>query len=320
MSAQDPDLKTLAGIMNQLSDIENDATVTPLQDRYAALLNAVDAAKTAPSQSATPAPGAGSKDPGTIDPNKLKRFKELLAKAKAKGNTTAGAAAGGAAGAALGAANPLKNDPISANALPRKDGPVAKESLSESEIIARLRQQLENIENRGANDEQVDEFIGSAIRGLGALGKGAMSMGKNFMGGLKGAATTGGRTATGQFAKAGKGAKMANTAGKAISKNPVKTSLATGVAGAGLGYALGGKPGDPSATIADAPATKPAQSATPKPDNSTAGGPTAGGPIGSLDQAESDELLALEKELGVHMGRLPELDNALLDYEALTKQ
>jgi hypothetical protein len=109
--------------------------------------------------------------------------------------------------------------------------------------------------------------------------------------------------------------------GKAVKANPGKTALATGVAGAGLGYALGGKPGDPSATIADAPATKPAQSATPKPDNSTAGGPGAGsGPIGSLDQAESDELLALEKELGVHMGRLPELDNALLDYEALTKQ
>jgi hypothetical protein len=105
--------------------------------------------------------------------------------------------------------------------------------------------------------------LGAALRGIGALGKGAMSMGKNFMGGLKGAATTGGRTATGQFAKAGKGAKMANTAGKAISKNPVKTSLATGVAGAGLGYALGGKPGeDPTTTIADTN-KKPNQSATP---------------------------------------------------------
>jgi hypothetical protein len=327
---EDPDLKALANIMNQLSDIENDPKVKPLQDRYAALLNAVDTAKKAASQSATPAPGADSKDPGTIDPNKLKRFKELLAKAKARDKVKSGAAAGGAAGAALGAANPLKNDPISANALPRKDGPVAKESLSESEIIARLRQQLENIENRGADDEQVDEFIGSAIRGLGALGKGAMSMGKNFMGGLKGAATTGGRTATGQFAKAGKGAKMANTAGKAISKNPVKTSLATGVAGAGLGYAAGGGSGsDPTTTVVDNPPVKPNQSATPKPvstgapavDDQTAGGPGAGGGlIGALDQAESDELLALEKELGVHMGRLPELDNALLDYEALTKQ
>jgi hypothetical protein len=330
---EDPDLKALANIMNQLSDIENDPKVKPLQDRYAALLNAVDTAKKAASQSATPTPGTGSKDPGTIDPNKLKRFKELLAKAKDKaksGAVAGGAAAGGAAGAALGAANPLKNDPISANALPRKDGPVAKESLSESEIIARLRQQLENIENRGADDEQVDEFIGSAIRGLGALGKGAMSMGKNFMGGLKGAATTGGRTATGQFAKAGKGAKMANTAGKAISKNPVKTSLATGVAGAGLGYALGGKPGDPSTTVVDTD-PKPNQSATPTPRPNAGAGAAAGGAadadaasntglIGALDQAESDELLALEKELGVHMGRLPELDNALLDYEALTKQ
>lgn len=328
MSAQDPDLKTLAGIMNQLSDIENDATVTPLQDRYAALLNAVDAAKTAPSQSATPAPGAGSKDPGTIDPNKLKRFKELLAKAKAKGNTTAGAAAGGAAGAALGAANPLKNDPISANALPRKDGPVAKESLSESEIITRLRQQLENIENRGADDEQVDEFIGSAIRGLGALGK-AVKTG-----------FTGAPVATGKLTKSGapqmtsqssqKFAKAmaarpglergAYGLGKAVKANPGKTALATGVAGAGLGYALGGKPGEDPTTQLLQNLKKPNQSATPKPDNSTAGGPTAGGPIGSLDQAESDELLALEKELGVHMGRLPELDNALLDYEALTKQ
>jgi hypothetical protein len=326
---EDPDLKALANIMNQLSDIENDPKVKPLQDRYAALLNAIDTAKkAATSQSATPAPGA--KDPGTIDPNKLKRFKELLAKAKARDKVKSDAAAGGAAGAALGAANPLKNDPISANALPRKDGPVAKEGLSESEIIARLRQQLENIENRGADDEQVDEFIGSAIRGLGALGKGAMSMGKNFMGGLKGAATTGGRTATGQFAKAGKGAKMANTAGKAISKNPVKTSLATGVAGAGLGYALGGKPGDPSTTVVDTD-PKPNQSATPTPRPNAGAGAAAGGAadadaasntglIGALDQAESDELLALEKELGVHMGRLPELDNALLDYEALTKQ
>jgi hypothetical protein len=150
------------------------------------------------------------------------------------------------------------------------------------------------------------------------------------MGGLKGAATTGGRTATGQFAKAGKGAKMANTAGKAISKNPVKTSLATGVAGAGLGYALGGKPGDPSTTVVDTD-PKPNQSATPTPRPNAGAGAAAGGAadadaasntglIGALDQAESDELLALEKELGVHMGRLPELDNALLDYEALTKQ
>jgi hypothetical protein len=336
---EDPDLKALANIMNQLSDIENDPKVKPLQDRYAALLNAVDTAKkAATSQSATPAPGA--KDPGTIDPNKLKRFKELLAKAKAKDKVKSdagGAASGGAAGAALGAANPLKNDPISANALPRQDGPVAKESLSESEIIARLRQQLENIENRGADDKQVDEFIGSAIRGLGALGK-AVKTG-----------FTGAPVATGKLTKSGapqmtsqgsqKFAKAlaarpglergAYGLGKAVKANPGKTALATGVAGAGLGYAAsGGSGGDPT-TVADTPTARPTQSGTPQPvstgapaaDDQTAGGPGAGsGLIGALDQAESDELLALEKELGVHMGRLPELDSALLDYEALTKK
>ena len=294
---EDPDLKALANIMNQLSDIENDPTVKPLQDRYAALLNAVDTAKQAStSQSATPAPGA--KDPGTIDPNKLKRFKELLAKAKArdKVKSGAGAAAGGAAGAALGAANPLKNDPISANALPRKDGPVAKESLSESEIIARLRQQLENIENRGADDEQVDEFIGSAIRGLGALGK-AVKTG-----------FTGAPVATGKLTKSGapqmtsqssqKFAKAmaarpglergAYGLGKAVKANPGKTALATGVAGAGLGYALGGKPGeDPTTTIADTN-KKPNQSATPV--NPTPVNPTPATPDEDPDMQELDVL------------------------------
>lgn len=324
MSAQDPDLKTLAGIMNQLSDIENDATVTPLQDRYAALLNAVEASKK-PAQSATPATaspstqdltGAASAS-GEAVGKKLQRFKDLLAKVKEKQSKTktasapgAGAAAGGAAGAALGAANPLKNDPITASALPRKDGPVAKEGLSESEIIARLRQQLENIENRGADDEQVDEFIGSAIRGLGALGK-AVKTG-----------FTGAPVATGKLTKSGapqmtsqssqKFAKAmaarpglergAYGLGKAVKANPGKTALATGVAGAGLGYALGGKPGeDPTTTIADTN-KKPNQSATPV-------NPTPATPDEDPDMQELD---VLAREFGD--SKDPEIAELLKQY------
>jgi hypothetical protein len=271
---EDQEMKQLADIMNQLSDIENDPKVKALQDRYAKLLTAVDASKK-PAQSATPATDSPSTQDlttaagasGEAVGKKLQRFKDLLAKVKEKQSKTKTASAPGAgavAGGAAGAANPLKNDPITASALPRKDGPIAKENMSESEIIAKLRQQLENIENGTAKDTEVDEVLGAALRGIGALGKGIMNVGKNFAGGLKGAATSGGRTATGQFAKASAPAKMANTAGKAIAKNPGKTSLATGVAGAGLGYALGGKPGDPSTTVVDTN-KKPNQSATPVP-------------------------------------------------------
>lgn len=321
---EDQEMKQLADIMNQLSDIEGNPKVTPLQDRYAKLLTAVDASKK-PAQSATPVPGekdTGAKDPGTIDPNKLKRFKDLLAKAK---QAKAKADSANAPGSAAGAANPLKNDPITANALPRKDGPVAKENMSESEIIAKLRQQLENIENGTAKNTEVDEVIGAALRGISALGRGAKNAFKNFSRGVKSPTVTPlpnvGKATNVQF----KGPSGSFKAGQAVARNPGKTSLATGVAGAGVGYTLGNKPGeDPAATIADTE-KKPNQSATPTPGAGTspaASSPAASdtGTIGSLDKAESDELMALEKELGGQMGRLPELDNALLDYEALTKK
>lgn len=94
---------------------------------------------------------------------------------------------------------------------------------------------------------------------------------KNFKGGLSGAAKTGGRTATGQFAKAGTAAGIANKTGKFIGKNPMKAGALAGAAGLGAGMALGG----PAAAGAGAAQT-----------GKVGGG--AGGSATSADQAQAE--------------------------------
>jgi hypothetical protein len=309
---EDPDLKALQAIMMQLSDI-SDPKVEPIKDRYAKLLTAMDTAKKAAADKAEKDKQAADTKTAQAEADKLtaeglkkkiERLKELLAKLKTKkeGNKpgqSATPAPGAVAGGAAGAANPLKNDPISANALARKDGPIAKESLSESEIIARLRQQLENIENRGANDEQVDEFIGSAIRGLGALGK-AVKTG-----------FTGAPVATGKLTKSGapqmtsqgsqKFAKAlaarpglergAYGLGKAVKANPGKTALGTAVAGTALGYGLSDK-NNPNQDVTPVPPGPKPPGPAPAPTPTPGTEPTPQEPGDDADMQEIGQLMS----------------------------
>jgi hypothetical protein len=149
--------------------------------------------------------------------------------------------------------------------------------LSVAENIALLRDQLAMLETKKDEedipDEEVNEFIDSDNdeqanedeqtneAGEGSLLKGAWNAGKNFMGGLKGAPTIGvAKTAAEKeaeiAARIAAGTKSpksisdvkkitglekgANTAGKAVAKNPVKTALGGAALGAGAGLALGG--------------------------------------------------------------------------------
>ena len=240
-----------------------DPEMLDIAQQYSELQSAMNKpAGTAPGQTATPTPGGPSSQDltgaagaaGEAVGKKLQRFKELLAKATGKPAAPATAAAPVTNAATLkaaqdkaagGAANPLAADPITANAKPK-----AEARLSEAEKYAALRDRLLTIEARDdEQDQQVDEF-------LGGLAKGVMNVGKNFAGGLKGAATTGGRTATGQFAKASGAAKMANTAGKTIAKRPVTTAVAAGGIGAAAGYGLSGN---------KSAETPPVDTATPNP-------------------------------------------------------
>lgn len=164
--------------------------------------------------------------------------------------------------------DPLKKDAATAGALPKEK---FEGKLSESEIIARLRQQLEAIDSR--QDQEVDEIAGA----LGALGRGALNVGKNFISGLKGAGTVQQMGKAGQFGRIAKGGRTANAAGKAIAANPGKTALGTAVAGGAAGYGLSG---------GDEPA---GQAATPAPAAPAA--PAAGGRKGDPEVAK------LQKEL-----------------------
>lgn len=306
---EDPDLKALQAIMMQLNDI-SDPKVEPIKDRYAALLQMMDTAKKAAAdkekQAADTKNAQADADALTREglKKKIARLKELLDKQKAKkGSITPGQNARDDLLARQGSStDPLARDDATKNALPKG---MAIENLSESEIIARLRNRLSELDQK-PNDQQVDEFIGQALGAVGNLAKGAVNVGRNFIGGVGGRAAAGtvrtadeiaaaqkatnaARVAAGkkpltpaqlaQQTKAGigtvnpatKAARVANTAGKVVRANPVKTALATAAGGAAIGYGL--NKDDPKQDVTPVPtpgpvgpAPDPTPTPTPAPD------------------------------------------------------
>ena len=280
---EDPDLKALQAIMMQLNDI-SDPKVEPIKDRYAALLQMMDTAKKAAADKADKEKQAADTKTAQDEANKftaeelkkkIARLKELLTKLKGPG---------------------LTKDTATTNALPKSMQNPAKpgEKLSESEIIANLRARLEALD-RKQDDQQVDEVFGA----IGNLAKGAVNLGRNFIGGIGGRAAAGtvrsadeiaaaqkatnaARVAAGkkplspaqlaQQQKAGigtvnaasKSAKVANTAGKVIRANPGKTALATAAGGAAIGYGL--NKDDPKQDVTPVPTPGPGPGPGPKPD------------------------------------------------------
>ena len=280
---EDPDLKALQAIMMQLNDI-SDPKVEPIKDRYAALLQMMDTAKKAAADKADKEKQAADTKTAQDEANKftaeelkkkIARLKELLTKLKGPG---------------------LTKDTATTNALPKSMQNPAKpgEKLSESEIIANLRARLEALD-RKQDDQQVDEVFGA----IGNLAKGAVNLGRNFIGGIGGRAAAGtvrsadeiaaaqkatnaARVAAGkkplspaqlaQQQKAGigtvnaasKSAKVANTAGKVIRANPGKTALATAATGAAIGYGL--NKDDPKQDVTPVPTPGPGPGPGPKPD------------------------------------------------------
>ena len=280
---EDPDLKALQAIMMQLNDI-SDPKVEPIKDRYAALLQMMDTAKKAAADKADKEKQAADTKTAQDEANKftaeelkkkIARLKELLTKLKGPG---------------------LTKDTATTNALPKSMQNPAKpgEKLSESEIIANLRARLEALD-RKQDDQQVDEVFGA----IGNLAKGAVNLGRNFIGGIGGRAAAGtvrtadeiaaaqkatnaARVAAGkkplspaqlaQQQKAGigtvnaasKSAKVANTAGKVIRANPGKTALATAATGAAIGYGL--NKDDPKQDVTPEPTPGPGPGPGPKPD------------------------------------------------------
>ena len=313
--AEDPDLKALQAIMMQLNDI-SDPKVEPIKDRYAALLQMMDAAKKAAAdkekQAADTKNAQAEADALTREglKKKIARLKELLDKVKKN--------------------SPLSKDTATKNALPKG---MTIENLSESEIIARLRKQLEDIENRIDEGDDIDENVFQAI-GQGV--KGAVNVGRNFIGGIGGRAATGtvrsadelaaaqkatnaARKAAGkkpltkaqqaQQAKAGigavnpasKAARVANTAGQAIRANPVKTALATAAGGAAIGYGL--NKDDPKQDVTPvptpgpvgpvpAPDPSPAPAPAPSPTPAPAPSPTPATPVDDPDMKEIGQLMS----------------------------
>ena len=280
---EDPDLKALQAIMMQLNDI-SDPKVEPIKDRYAALLQMMDTAKKAAADKADKEKQAADTKTAQDEANKftaeelkkkIARLKELLTKLKGPG---------------------LTKDTATTNALPKSMQNPAKpgEKLSESEIIANLRARLEALD-RKQDDQQVDEVFGA----ISNLAKGAVNLGRNFIGGIGGRAAAGtvrsadelaaaqkatnaARVAAGkkplspaqlaQQQKAGigtvnpatKAAQTANAAGKVIRANPGKTALATAATGAAIGYGL--NKDDPKQDVTPVPTPGPGPGPGPKPD------------------------------------------------------
>ncbi len=317
---EDPDLKALQAIMMQLNDI-SDPKVEPIKDRYAKLLTAMDTAKKTAADKAEKDKQAADTKNAQADADaltreglkkKVERLKELLAKLKAK--------------------SPLGKDTASKNALPAsmQAGAAAGGAgkLSESEIIANLRTRLAELD-RKQDDQQVDEFLGA----VGNLAKGAWNVGKNFVGGLGGKAVAGtartpaeiaaaqkatnaARVAAGkkplspaqlaQQQKAGigvvnpatKAAQVANTTGKVIRANPVKTALATAAGGTALGYALSDKNTDQNVTPVPGPGPSPAPAPAPndkpeeKPEEKPEVVPTPQEPGDDPDMQEIGQLMS----------------------------
>ncbi len=330
----DPKLMAeLDGIMAKLADMSPNGDAPgqkELQDKYLAIKDRITKAAEAEKQKADQQKAQDEANKSTAEglQKKIARLKELLEKLKTKKGGAAGADAGGAATAVPGAKpksaldDPrLKTDTITQNAKP-------KESMSEAEKIAQLRDQLLMLEHEIAVESESDvthvyldesgyvwdqdgELLGKhnelmeALPGVGALKTGwnaLKNVGANFMGGLKGQAAKGVRdTATGRFTKAGGVAKAANRTGKFIKNNPVKTAVGTAAAGAAVGYQMGkdDKPEvspTPTPGPGPGPAPTPGPSPTPGPAPDPAPGPTPGPtpqePGDDPDMAEIGQLMS----------------------------
>ncbi len=174
--------------------------------------------------------------------------------------------------------------------------------MSESQKIAELMSRLAQLEQ--AQPQVADE-------GIADLAKGAWQGMKNFAGGVKTGISNPRATNLPNVASgAAKGSAGIKT-GAAIARNPGKVAAggaaagALGTAGAMAAMGAGTKPAEPEKKPATGGSTKPA-----KPANAPAA-------TGGLTTDEEGEMGVLAQELGAHMGRVPELDALLLQYEKL---
>jgi hypothetical protein len=232
----------------------------------------------------------------TIDPNKLKRFKELMGKATMKPQVSAQTQPN------KPATPPAKGN-LPGKAVPG-GGNIGDIMAPESVDFSKLRKTLAELDK----PKQVDEVVGAALRGIA-------NVGKNFMGGTAGKAA---RTTAGTYAKGSSAAGMANKAGKAIGRNPVKTAAGTAVAGGALGYGLGGSGSDQQQAVTQPPTQGQNQGQAQAP----AQQPNQGGDAAvaaqtqqSMTSAEMAELVSLAQEFDDQEGRLPDLDELLRRYE-----
>ena len=166
--------------------------------------------------------------------------------------------------------------------------------MSESQRIAELMNRLAQLEQ--AQPQVADEGVGDL------LAKGAAKAGnawQKFKTGISNPRST--NLPSGQNA--------AQKTGAAIAQNPGKVAAGAAAAGAlGTAAMMGGagtKPAEPAKPAA--PAKKPATGAGAKPAAAAS----------ALTTDEEGEMGVLAQELGAHMGRVPELDALLLQYEKL---
>jgi len=266
-----------------LRDKQRTGSYMPGDDEIAA-----GVAKDAAAQpTATAAAPAAAPTPTGADPKVLALQKQLIAKG-------AKITADGKMGPATQAA--MKQFPGTAVAEHNKGN-----DMSESQRIAELMSRLAQIES---TPQHTDEGIADLAKGAW---QGVKTVGKNLAGGFKGDAA---RTAKGTYAAGSSAAGVANKVGKVAGNNKGKLGLATGAAAGAAGMAAlsGGAATNPT----DKPTVKP----TVKPPV-TPGADPAAAPATSLTTDEEGEMGVLAQELGAHMGRVPDLDALLLQYEKL---
>jgi peptidoglycan hydrolase-like protein with peptidoglycan-binding domain len=184
--------------------------------------------------------------------------------------------------------------------------------MSESQRIAELRDRLAQLESQPQiADEGIADLAKGAWAGIkgagGAIANKAKEIGSAFKAGV--ADPAGAKALAPAATKAGE--KAALSTGAAVARNPGKVAAAGTAAGAAAGAAG-------MAAMGGAAATKPATGASAKPATGAATKPATGTPAASsLTTDEEGEMGVLAQELGSQMGRLPELDALLLQYEKL---
>jgi LysM repeat protein len=182
--------------------------------------------------------------------------------------------------------------------------------MSESQRIAELMNRLAQLEQAPQPQEQIaDEGIADLAKGAwagikgagGAVANKAKEIGSAFKAGV--ADPAGAKALAPAATKAGE--KAALKTGAAVARNPGKVAAGSAAAGAaGMAALAGGA------------ANKPADPTGNKPP-AASGAPAAAPAASSLTTDEEGEMGVLAQELGSQMGRLPELDALLLQYEKL---